>query len=82
VGVESVIRLYFNKRGELPWSTDNGPGTVERTHRRVLISAPGICVSKPEAGDNKNTPTAWIVFGDVEERFVGPGYIDIRRLNP
>jgi hypothetical protein len=74
-----LTRLYFNRRGKLPWSTDNGPGTAERNWRKVLISAPGICVFKPDAGDNKDTPTAWIVFGDVEERLVAPGSIDIRR---
>lgn len=73
-----MTRLYFNRRGELPWSTDNGPGTTERKHRQVLVSAKGMCVFKPEAGDDKSSPTAWIVFGDVEERFVSPGAIDIR----
>ena len=24
-----MTRLYFNRRGEFPWSTDNGPGTPE-----------------------------------------------------
>lgn len=74
-----MTRLYFNRRGELPWRTDTGPGTPERNWRKVLISAPGLCVFKPECGDNEKSPTAWIVFGDVEERLVAPGSIDIRR---
>lgn len=74
-----MTHLYFNRRGELPWSTDNGAGTPERRWRKVLVSAPGICVHKPDAGDDETTPTGWISFGDVEERVVAPGAVDIRR---
>jgi hypothetical protein len=74
-----MTRLYFNRRGELPWSTDNGPGTPERRWRKVLVSAPGICVFKPDAGGDENTPTAWISFGDVKAWVVAPGAVDIRR---
>ena len=74
-----MTRLFFNIRGKLPWSTDNGPGTPERQWSKVLISAPGTSVFQPEAGDDKDAPTAWVVFGDVEERLVALGTIEIRR---
>lgn len=58
-----MIRLYFNKRGERPWSVDEGPGTEERTFSQVSIfDAHGITRYDPAAGDNKETPTAWIEF--------------------
>jgi hypothetical protein len=65
-----MIRLYFNKRGGEPWSIDCGPGTPESTHGRVLIETDGRAVYDPKAGDNQNTPTAWIEFprGTLIER--------------
>jgi len=56
-----LVRLYFNKRGGRPWSTDRGPGTPEETWKEVEFDE-SYCrtVYDPDAGDNVNTPTAWI----------------------
>lgn len=56
-----MVRLYFNKRGERPWSLDSGPGTTESTYAQVdIIGAAGVTRFEPNAGDNEKTPTAWI----------------------
>jgi hypothetical protein len=58
-----VVRLYFNRHGEKPWSVDFGPGTTEyQTERVVVNDVSGYSVYAPDAGDNKITPTAWIIF--------------------
>jgi hypothetical protein len=59
------FRIYFNVRGKFPWSVDTGPGTPEYTTKKVsLVDVIGETVFDPSAGDNKNTPTAWVL---VEE---------------
>jgi hypothetical protein len=61
-----VIRVYFNKRGPRPWSVDKGTGTKELTFKSVsLQAANGIALFDPKAGDNLNSPTAWIEFADA-----------------
>jgi hypothetical protein len=57
-----MIRLYFNRRCEKPWSIDRGPGTEESIFREVLVRAEGRTIFSPESGDNLNAPTAWIQF--------------------
>jgi hypothetical protein len=34
-----MLRLYFNKRGDRPWSIDSGPGTEEFTFVEVFVLA-------------------------------------------
>ena len=57
-----MIRLYFNKKCPKPWSVDSGPGTPESNFDRVLIETAGHTVFNAKAGDNENTPTAWVEF--------------------
>ena len=63
--IHPLIRLYFNRRGELPWSIDTGPGTEEIQTGAVVTLATGKTVFAPEAGDNENSPTAWIEFAET-----------------
>ena len=59
--VHGDIRIYFNKRGPLPWSVDQGIGTPEYQVLAVTMDhVNGRLIHQPEAGDNVGTPTAWI----------------------
>lgn len=64
----TLARVYFNRHGPLPWSVDSGPGTPEmQTQSVTMLAAYSETVYDPSAGDNIDTPTAWIeVRGRVE----------------
>lgn len=65
------FRVYFNRRGELPWSFDSGRGTEEiQVKDFTLHSISGNSKFDPSAGDNENSPTAWIevIYSVVEVR--------------
>lgn len=64
-----MIRLYFNRHGDRPWSLDKGPGSTETTWKTVLFyDAIGHSVYKPlEVGQNPElVPKAWIEFYDSQ----------------
>lgn len=63
-----MIRLYFNKRGDLPWSIDTGPGSPERRYKTVHVMAHGVTQSNGKE-PNETEPVAWTEFwrGIVEE---------------
>ena len=64
-----MLRLYFNRHGELPWSIDEGPGTPERQFKDIVISGVyGEAVYEPlKAGDDpQKQPCAWIEFRECE----------------
>lgn len=59
-------RVYFNRRGEFPWSVDKGPGTTELQTKKVTfdrVSAEAHL--DPSAGDNERSPTAWFLLKNV-----------------
>lgn len=63
------FRIYFNRRGVFPWSVDTGPGTPEYTTKKVwLVDVIGETVFDLGAGDNKNTPTAWVLVEEASCR--------------
>jgi hypothetical protein len=60
------FRVYFNRSGELPWSVDSGAGTQESTVTSFKLN--GVYAEShfdPSAGDNENTPTAWITVSNA-----------------
>ena len=62
----SAFRVYFNIRGNFPWSVDTGPGTPEFTTKKVwLVDVIGETIFNPKAGDNRHTPTAWIQIDEA-----------------
>lgn len=64
-----MIRLFFNRHGDRPWSVDNGPGTPERTFKQVLTSALGKTVYRPltPGEDPEEVPRAWIEYDGLSE---------------
>ena len=62
----TVFRVYLNRRGDLPWSVDSGAGTTEITVKSFRLNGVyGESHYYPNAGDNENTPTAWITISNV-----------------
>ena len=59
-----MVRLYFNKRGDSPWSVDTGPGTQEFTTQSVLFEAVGETIFDDRIPQNDEKPRAWIEFKD------------------
>jgi hypothetical protein len=65
-----MIRLYFNRHGDLPWSVDSGPGTKEFKFKVVRI-APGIrdvvTMYRPLLPDQnpEELPCAWLQIRDA-----------------
>lgn len=57
-----LIRLYFNKHGERPWSVDEGPGTPEQTFVGVSIHVGGRTMIDLTKLGSSNEPAAWIKF--------------------
>jgi hypothetical protein len=60
-----MIRLYFNKRGELPWSVDTGPGTKEYQTKQVAVLCSCLTKTrklKPHEGPDE-VPSAWLECG-------------------
>lgn len=59
-------RVYFNRRGELPWSVDRGPGTTELQTKRIVFERVNAEAHfDPSAGDNERSPTAWFLLKNV-----------------
>jgi hypothetical protein len=59
-----MIRLYFNKHGERPWSVDQGTQATEKTFWEVKIHAEGFSRYEPlKPGQSSHlVPCAWIQF--------------------
>lgn len=56
----TTFRVYFNRRGSLPWSVDAGPGTPEHQVKNVrIVGLTTESYFEAAAGDNDMTPTAW-----------------------
>jgi hypothetical protein len=71
-----TVRVYFNKRGALPWSVDSGPGTEEfQTGASVDIRLPSRTMFDPSAGDDENTPTAWVEVKNARILRIKPGTV-------
>ena len=67
--VTRPIRLYFNRRGQLPWSVDEGAGTHERLFATVAIGAVGGVTIYATLEPNQSpteTPCAWIEYRNCE----------------
>lgn len=63
-----MVRLYFNKRGELPVSVDTGDGTREYSFQEVtLFGVEGKSVYDPisECMTPEDKPIFWIEFLDA-----------------
>lgn len=76
-----TYRVYFNRRGPLPWSVDSGIGTEEwRTRAVVILGCECRMRFEPDQGDNDTAPTAWV---DVLEAFAVQvvGAVELRRLS-
>jgi len=63
--INPLVRVYFNKRGGLPWSVDTGSGTEEFQTGAVNIRCHSQTVYDTKAGDDENTPTAWLEIRDA-----------------
>jgi hypothetical protein len=59
-----MLRLYFNKRSEKPWSVDRGEGTPEFQFSHVDIECRGSTVqaSFMECAVPDDRPVVWIQF--------------------
>lgn len=57
-----MIRLYFNKRGQLPWSIDSGPGTTEKSYRTIHTIAHGVSRFRAGVPLSETEPVAWVEF--------------------
>lgn len=69
--ITGTVRLYFNKKGELPWRVDTGPGTHEFQVREVVIAG-AVCGRTAEAQavtDPEHMPISWVEFTDAMVRF-------------
>lgn len=78
--VVPLIRVYFNKHGDKPWSVDFGVGTKEYTVKQIfLYSVFGHTIYAPDKGDDLNTPTAFLTiknssfyyFKDLDKIHIG-----------
>lgn len=50
-------RVYFNRRGEFPWSVDKGLGTTELQTKKVTFDRVSAEAHfDPSAGDNERSP--------------------------
>lgn len=61
-----MIRLYFNRHGDKPWSVDSGPGTQEQQFVEVCcrVGVLGITAYRAlETGEDPAVfPCAWVQF--------------------
>jgi hypothetical protein len=57
-----LLRLYFNRRGDRPWSIDRGPGTEECTFEDVNVFGAAFTRFDPEKIGNENFPCAWLEY--------------------
>jgi hypothetical protein len=57
-----MIRLYFNRRGQRPWSIDSGAGTEERSFKRVDVETTGKTKFDPRNVGSEDFPCAWLEF--------------------
>lgn len=58
-----MLRLYFNKRGDLPCSVDEGKGTPEQLYADVAIrNAWATTHYDPTVTDRENQPCFWLEF--------------------
>jgi hypothetical protein len=74
-----MVRLYFNRHGQRPWSVDNGPGTPEQTFKEVRLKAQGRVVYRPLAfgEDPAEVPQAWVEFGPEAHAMMELGKDDV-----
>lgn len=80
-----MIRLYFNRRGGLPWSVDEGSGTPEQLFARVAVGPVyGNTIYKPlnPDQDKNEIPCAWIEYPDCELQSSGPRNAPVGHIVP
>lgn len=81
-----MLRLYFNRRGPLPWSVDRGPGTEEFTFKKVILQGRGRTVYTPLAPgeDPEAVPCAWIELdgGIIWSHVEDPAVAYVASLEP
>ncbi|MFZ1008968.1 MAG: hypothetical protein WAN65_19160 [Candidatus Sulfotelmatobacter sp.] len=57
-----MLRLYFNRRVDRPWSIDSGPGTEERTFEDVYCNGFAKTRFDPDKLGSQDFPCAWLEF--------------------
>lgn len=57
-----MVRLYFNRRCEKPWSLDHGDGTPETQVEKVHVLAVGNTETNFTETDRENKPCSWVEF--------------------
>lgn len=63
-----MLRLYFNKRGDRPWSIDQGTDTPEQTFVEVFVAVIGTTRFDPSHLGSLAAPCAWLEFEDAKLR--------------
>jgi hypothetical protein len=56
------VRVYFNKRGPLPWSIDYGDQESEIHVRMIQIVDVQACTREDFSNPDPEKPTAWFEF--------------------
>ncbi len=74
--MHDCVRIYFNKRGPLPWSIDYGDQTTEVNVKLIHIQSAGTAITCEDfTHQDPEKPSAWLEFYRVnveiaEERAV------------
>ena len=78
-----LYRLYFNRRGELPWSVDDGTQATEQMVCEVA-AGPGCTVATHYTGEpvNDGSPVAWLVIEAADLSIVSGRAYFTGRLTP